>query len=73
MEETTFIAMGLICTFPHGLGGGSECENQHETPGETKCQLSDAGDVQPDAGVKVEPEAAAVKAPFLVRESPERS
>lgn len=38
---------------------------EHKTPGKTRCRLRDAGDVQLDAGVKVEPEAAAREASSL--------
>ena len=46
-------------------GNHSECESWHRTVAGTGCRLRDAGNVQPDAGVRVQPAAAAGESSLL--------
>lgn len=56
------MALGLVYKFPHELEGHSECESWHRTAGGTGRRLRDAGGVQPDGDMRLEPGVAVGKA-----------
>lgn len=63
-EVTTFMALNLIRKFSHGLGTTVSVRAGIGQLG-AGCRLRDAGNVQPDAGVRVEPGPAVGESSLL--------